>query len=402
MQPRNLIETFSTWIEFDDRGFFCRWVTPSLKLRRSMESCLSVNSSRSVEFWCLYWFKVWEQQLNILAKEHLSAYLQVTLYQVAKEFYSRYQNRFSEYSTPDYFQIGTLHLERVYQKFNPRLGLFGIHAKVTLKNAITDEIRVLDRSAGHSNLSLLFYSSERRLERALAMAGISGKIQEQYLLAWDCFKAIYPSVKSAKNKQSGTLDASAWDAIAEQYNYQASQNDRSATGANVESWMDICSQALRNYCYPSKYSLNQPLSGEDNKELQETIADPQQIDILESQSDLELSQKINGVLQEKLAEVERLAAPTSQHPKQSYYLELVQIISLYYGEGLKQKAIAERVLGTSQQYTVSRRLAEVNKMLLQTLCTWATQELHIPVDSNLINTMNMLITDWLSLNFENK
>jgi hypothetical protein len=88
MRPRqNLVETFSTFLQFDaDR--FSGWVMDP-KLRRSMESCLAKvqHSEISESFWVLYWYKIWQSPptsqaqdayTKSLARSHLTAYLQET------------------------------------------------------------------------------------------------------------------------------------------------------------------------------------------------------------------------------------------------------------------------------------------------------------------------------------
>jgi DNA-binding transcriptional regulator LsrR (DeoR family) len=60
---------------------------------------------------------------------------------------------------------------------------------------------------------------------------------------------------------------------------------------------------------------------------------------------------------------------------------------------LTQQQIAQQ-LGV-KQYTVSRQLTKIKKTLLMELAQWSQKTLHIPVQSDVIDSMSNSLEEWL-------
>lgn len=73
--------------------------------------------------------------------------------------------------------------------------------------------------------------------------------------------------------------------------------------------------------------------------------------------------------------------------------QVQEILQLYYAKELTQDQIAKQL--QIQQYTVSRRLKKAQETLLRFLANWSKDSLHISVTSDLLNSINILMEEWL-------
>ena len=121
MLPRqNLIEIFSSFIEFRaDR--YARWVIAP-ELRRNMENhCRLLSEPQSSQsFWSLYWFSRWQNQPQSLARSHLSAYLQDACYWAAQKA-ARVLSH-TPYRLSDCFQLANAEIDKVLAGYDPTRG----------------------------------------------------------------------------------------------------------------------------------------------------------------------------------------------------------------------------------------------------------------------------------------
>ncbi|NEQ53432.1 MAG: sigma-70 family RNA polymerase sigma factor, partial [Leptolyngbya sp. SIO3F4] len=121
MHPRkSLLEIFSTFIEFEADGFSGWFV--DVKLRRSFEahqaSLAKLDLSESV--WSMYWYRLWQQEPDSIAFNHLSAYLQEVCYWSAQKTVRLLGH--TSYCLSDCFQLASMGVIKVLEGYDPARG----------------------------------------------------------------------------------------------------------------------------------------------------------------------------------------------------------------------------------------------------------------------------------------
>ncbi|MDJ0701696.1 MAG: sigma-70 family RNA polymerase sigma factor [Leptolyngbyaceae cyanobacterium MO_188.B28] len=393
MRPRqDIIESFSTFIQFSD-DCFSRWV-PDPKLQRSMRQCLtkSPESPASGNFWALYWHKLWRGNSSKLAGSHLSAYLQEACYWAAQKTISSFKSL--QYTVSDCFQTSIIETPKILQGFQPVKGVsLNAYARVVFSNVIRNVLRQHQEVDICSNWALLSKVSQKRFVEALQQGGLGTETIARYRLAWFCFKQCHSLHKAAGTRQLPKPDKAIWQAISELYNAerqtQLTPPDPACSPATLETWLAKSAELIRSYLYPAKTSLNLPKSGWESTELQ---------DDLPNNPDSTLDQSL---LAELIAQ-EETEARQSQKAQMNTALRKAlvrldvqkqQMLRLYYAKGLTQQQIAQQL--DIKQYTVSRRLRQAREALLLALANWSQTTLHISPDSNVIRYISTALEEWL-------
>lgn len=389
MRPRqNIIESFSTFIEFSD-DCFSGWV-PDPKLQRSMRSCLAQlpESPASGNFWALYWHKLWQAKASKLACSHLYAYLQEACYWAAQKTISSFVSL--QYTLPDCFQASITETPKILQGFRPVKGFsLNAYARVVFSNVIRNTLRQHQEVDICTNWALLSKLSQKRFVEALEQAGLGAETIARYRLAWFCFKQCYSLHKAAGTRQLPQPDQATWQTIAQLYNTerqcQLTPPGPLCSPATLETWLTKSAKQVRTYLYPAKTSLNLPKSGRESTELQDEL--PSNLDqslladmIAEEEAQNRQTQRmqINTVLRKALVRLD---------------VQKQQLLRLYYAKGLTQQQIAQKL--DLKQYTVSRRLSQAREALLLALADWSQTTLHISPDSNVIRYISTALEEWL-------
>lgn len=391
MLPRqDTVEIFSTFIQFDyDR--FGGWATDT-RLRRSMRQSLNtISVENSANFWALYWHKNWQKQPQSLAREHLIAYLQEVCFWSASKTIAGFSS--SQYTTPDCFQIAIARIDKVLKGFDRERGFnLKSYASITFGNLIRELLRQKKEIDICSDWSLLRKLSQKRMTEALENAGLDQGIIEQYILAWNCFKTIYVPEKANSTRKLSKPNQETWQSIVNLYNQESkTQLSRSTAGATVtseslEKWMLICVKALRSYLFPTVTSINKPKPGYESGEIVDSIVGEVDESLLtdmianeEAQQRNQQQTDINQFLTDTINQLQ----PESQ-----------KLLELYYSLGLKQAEIAQEL--DTQQYTISRKLSKVRKILLKALAQWSQSTMHISLTSDVLNNISSLLEEWLA------
>ncbi|MEA5504785.1 sigma-70 family RNA polymerase sigma factor [Halotia wernerae UHCC 0503] len=382
MQPRQtIIEIFSTFVQFDgDR--FSHWATES-SLRRSIKSCLCHTSRETSEiFWALYWYKFWQvSETKFLAKQHLAAYLQEPCYWTSQKTAASFVS--TQYKLSDCFQMAIAQVDRVLKGFNPEQGsTLKNYASIIFGSAIRETLRQRHEVDICTDWGLLRKISQKRLQESLQNAGLSSETITTYVLAWNCFKTLYLPTKASNSRQLSSPDHETWEAIAQAYNSQSSQQVNSQT---LEKWLLTIAKAARKYLYPTQNSLNVSKGGDDSWELLDNLSSTEHQSLIhelvtqeEEQTRTSQQADINKVLVKAIAQLE---------------LQVQQILQLYYNQQLNQDTIAKQL--DMKQYTVSRRLTKARETLLRSLANWSQDTLHIAVTSDLLTSMSNVMEEWL-------
>ena len=389
MNPRqNIIESFSTFIQFSD-DCFSRWV-PDPKLQRNMRSCLAQqpDSPTSGSFWALYWHQLWRLQSSNLAGSHLCAYLQEACYWAAQKTISSFDGL--QYTVSDCFQISITETPKILHGFRPVKGFsLNAYARVVFGNVIRNALRQHQEVDICTNWALLSKLSQKRFVEALTQAGLNVETIARYRLAWFCFKQSYSLHKAAGTRQLPQPDQATWQAIAQLYNAERQRQltfpDPDRSPATLENWLTQSAELVRNYLYPAKMSLNMPRPGRESSELQDELPSNLDQSLIaemiaqeEDQARQHQRNQINTVLTTALGQLD---------------VQKQQLLQLYYAKGLTQQQIAQQI--DLKQYTVSRRLSQAREALLRALAKWSQTTLHISPDSNVIRYISTTLEEWL-------
>lgn len=395
MQTRkSIIELFTTFLQFDsDKAI--GWVTDG-RLRRNITNYPAdlPKTENSENIWTAHWYKLWLKAPKSLAKGHLSAYLQETCYWVAnktvKNIYS------AQYTVSDCFQMTIARTDKVLKGFKPQMGF-------SLKNygsaIFSSELKELLRQEQEidicTNWRLLRKITQKRLVESLENIGMNSKIAERYVLAWKCYQTLYAPTQRTGTRKLQKPSLQTWEAIAELYNSQRSQqlppNTPECNAEIIEKWMVASAKAVRTYFYPKPTSLNVTRGdGESSRELIDDLPGHQQEPLISQiviqEEELQrqvLRDRISNVLVEAIQELDE---------------ESKKIIELYYGDELNQQQIAKK-LGI-KQYNISRRLSKAREVLLCKLATYCKESLHISLNPPVLDYISTLMKEWLKFKFD--
>lgn len=380
------LETFSTFLQFEgDRA--STWATDA-RLRRRMQKCLE-SAAGSLNFWALYWFKIWQEKSDRGAVDHLTAYLQETCYWSAHKMLLNFAA--VQYTLPDCFQVAIVKVEKILQNFNAQQG-FNLqnYASAIFSSTIRDTLRQRQEVDICTNWALLRKVSQKRLVESLENAGLSAETIASYVLAWNCFKTLYVPTQATGTRKLPRPDDQTWTTIAQQYNKNR-EALLEATPTLIEKWLIACANAARNYLNPTLVSINTPKPGYDSGELLDDVPEsPRESLIADLIADEEIQERqaqrsnLNQVLETAIAQLDE---------------ELRSILRLYYAENCTQQQMATRL--NIKQYTISRRLTKAKELLLKSLATWSQDTLHISLTPALLQSMSAVLEDWLQTHYKN-
>jgi RNA polymerase sigma factor (sigma-70 family) len=388
------LELFSTFLQFEgDRA--ANWATDA-RLRRSMQTCLAQSPTTAGNFWALYWHKAWRvaqakptvgEPAGLLPQGHLTAFLQETCYWSAQKTLATFAA--VQYTLPDCFQVAIAKVTKILQGFNPQQGFsLSNYASAIFSSAIRDTLRQRQEVDICSNWALLRKVSQKRLTEALQMAGLADTAA--YVRAWNCFKTLYVPTQAGGTRKLPKPDADTLSAIAALYNRDRPTGLPTMTPDILEKWLNTCAQAARAYLNPNVVSINTPKPGQDSGELLDDLPESHNpsllADMIAQEEDLERQDQqvqINQVLDQAIADLEE---------------QMRSILQLYYAGTHTQQQIATQ-LGVPQ-YTISRRLTKAKELLLKQLALWSQTTLHISLTSDLLQSMSIVLEDWLAHRFK--
>ncbi|ARV58801.1 hypothetical protein BZZ01_09255 [Nostocales cyanobacterium HT-58-2] len=417
----NNLNKFSTYIMMCDQD---NRLTLKWKHQPSLQRNLKLYEEKHKEFYNLscqqdkgidiayFWRKIalnesqlivdWEPRNKIqLAYEHLASYFEERCYWTAKNLCKDDNvNSWEEYLCIARLLVyNPLKLSGILLKYNSH----NANLETYISHALTNHIKFSLEVSRFSRWRLLYKKSDKELKEALEVLGIVEPEISQVIFARKYFKQVY-LISKIKNPARSTgkkwidPDQEDFEKSAQCYNaekslptapHEVSANSTKVTAKQIQDWMEICITALKNYpkSILPKFSLDALQSAGMIAKL-ESQADVvevewQEISVTEetSENQEDLIKKANSVLSEQL-----------QAMKPDYQ----KILLLYYGFGLNQKQLADR-LGINQS-TISRYLAKSIIQLLETLARfsqpqqwvqqyvekWLEREYHAPVHSDLI------------------
>jgi RNA polymerase sigma factor (sigma-70 family) len=379
MHPRkNLIETFSSFIQFDGDRFHS-WAIDG-KLRRSMQAVVAKSPEDTAEnIWAIYWYRIWlSREIPDLVRGHLSAYLQESCFWSASKTAGTFSN--TQYKLPDCFQIAIAQLEHILKSFNPNQGsTLKNYASAVFGTVIRETLRQRHEIDICTTWGILRKVSQKRLVEALEAAGLSA----------DAVELLYSPNPNNTTRKLSRPDDSTWNAIALSYNSQTKGTTNSQT---IENLLLNAAKATRQYLYPTVTSINATVGSGDTYEILDNIPSNEQESLLTEIIAAEEQENHNSqltVMQQILIETINQLEPPAQ-----------QILQLYYAQGETQQNIAKIL--EIPQYTISRRLTKVRENLLKTLIQWSQEKLHISITPDLLKNTNAIMEEWLQAYYSAK
>jgi RNA polymerase sigma factor (sigma-70 family) len=388
---QDITELFSSFLQFEaDRA--SGWATDA-RLRRNVRNYQNqiTQAEPSPNFWVVYWYKLWNNQPESLAKGHLSAYLQESCYWAAQKTITSIST--TQYTLSDCFQMAIARVDKVLKGFKPEVGFsLSSYASAIFSSELKEMLRQQKEIDICTNWRLLRKLTQKRLVESLQNAGLREVEIASHVLAWKCFQARYVPQQPIGTRKLPKPDDATWDAIAKMYNserHSLPNPGGESSKDTMEKWLVAAAKAARAYLYPSFTSLNAARGDEGSAELLDNLADNlpglKQESLLsefiaeEEQNDRQAQLKhVGNILAAGLKELDT---------------EAQQILQLYYAQGLTQQQIAKQL--EIKQYTISRRLTKARETLLIKLATWSRDILHISLNTTVLNYINTVMEEWL-------
>lgn len=383
-----IAEMFSTFVHFKN-DTDTEWNT-NKKLRQSIETCLKESSSKSEQFWSLYWYRIWLNNTDALAFKHLFAYLQEPCYWAAIKTMTKLSR--IEYELSDLFQMGIAEVEKICNGFNPERSLsIKTYANVAFPSLLKDILRQRRDADICTNYSLLRKVTGIKFVEALENAGLVSEEIARYELAWKCFKLVY-NPNRIGTQRLPEPDQELWLKITNLYN-QERQNLASVSKEldtkTVEKWLEKSAVWIRSYLYPAFSSLSTHYRENDLPEewnLSQVTSESPMTVLIEMEMAEERQQQRQDIHDFLLLSLERLDA------------EKQEILHMYYRQNLTQKEIALKL--NRPQVWVSRKLSRSRETLLEELTKWEQQsqeqqKVNVLLNPNLLKDRSVALEEWL-------
>ncbi len=387
---QSIIELFASFLQLDtDR--VVGWAIDA-KLRRNIlnSQALLPQPEESENFWVYYWYKMWQEAPESLAKGHLSAYLQEVCYWAAQKTITNVSS--SQYSVSDCFQMAIVGINKVLKGFKPNVG-FSLknYSSAIFSSELKEMLRQQQEVDICTNWRLLRKLTQKRLVESLQNVGLSANSISSYVLAWKCYQLLYAPGQPTGTRKLQKPDEATWNAIAQLYNSerhtQLAVPGPESNAETIERWLVASAKAVRSYFYPNVSSINAPRGEEDaGGEYQDILPQLRQESLM---TELIAQQELID-RQSQQAQISSVLVAGIQELDQ----EGKSIIQLYYSQGLTQQQIAQQL--QIKQYTVSRRLTKSKEALLMKLATWCKDSLHISLNSSVLNYISTVLEDWLT------
>ena len=430
MRPRSdLVELFSTFLMLEGESSRSRgtW-TPDSALRRSMEQVVKTQGaelSPDEKIWAIYWHRRWSaSQAKAMdaaqtaakpdprarrAANHLIAYLQEPGYWGANKVFRNLRS--SQQNFSDLFQSAMTRAVKVLSGFDPVVstGLRN-YAEYAFSNIIKDQLRQRREVDASTAWGLLNRVSRKRLIEALQRGGIQGNLQEQYLLAWSCYREHYGAAINRGVEEKTGLKKRArptteiWEKITDTYNRErTSQLTAPApaiTPVALETQLVTTVGLLRNFQNPRAISLDAPLKGAegDSNDFYSLVPDDGRASPMGELMAQEAQQQ-RQQQQQQLSDVLKAAIAQFTDPDHA-------LLQAYYGDQLTQGEIAKRL--DLKQYSISRKLSRLRQKLLKTLLDWQSSlvaehteqaSLHTDLSPAVLDAMGNSLEEWLVMHY---
>ncbi|MGI0481317.1 sigma-70 family RNA polymerase sigma factor [Geminocystis sp. CENA526] len=388
MQKRtNLVTQFSSFLclKEESSSLITYWQnTPELE--RNIQLLLQQQTLSPEADIIAQEFLLWlKQEQDNFKYKHLIAYLQESCFFATQRVYQRLKNYWDLLTWYDYFQWGNLLvsspiplLSNYDHKFQCKLTTY---AKNKLENQLIDQAYQSmgwDRSSDWGLLKKLSLSKQRQcLEK---IGGLQGTNLEQYLLVLQCFKIIYKSKATGRNKQLSPPSLVDFESISKEYNFIITNKQKNLSSLSTQDCQTILLNSIkfvRQYCNPRM--INQ-----DDK-FNNLVVENQLNNLQESNDEQTEYNLVNQILTSAFAELENPQKILFQLWKglQLTQTEVVEVMVINYPNFV------------NQQFQVAREISLVRQYLLNKLIQELFLEQNISLTKAKITELKHPLDDWL-------
>ena len=412
LHPRNLVESFSTFLKISEDEFGDWIIVPQLdksmrdELDNQTKSPVSLQQDSPTDFtkeaqnfWSNFWYEHWKCQSHNLAEQHLLAYLQESCYWATEKVMRRVPQSSSAYTKTGYFQIAVSESPFALKKFNPEKSnnLKGF-AQMFLGDRLKSLIKQQQIADICTPWGLIRKTSTKRLKDVLVAQGLSKQEVLHYRLLLQGFKELHTHPCHRGERTLPEPDEQLWQAVAEYYNQQRHtwlpSSCPAVDSSTAKKQITETTAWIRQFLYPAIESLNQPcFVNEESKqdELQDQLRYSSQE---ESLLDELILMEERDDLQHALEYLQQLIFHTFLKLDE----ETRQMMCLYYCKKLSQQEIME--LMKMSQPTISRRLRRGRKVLLEAIQVGLREKLNKFPDLDELNGVMSYLQEFLNIYLE--
>jgi RNA polymerase sigma factor (sigma-70 family) len=366
---------FCRFLQFTN-GDVHTWLTDQ-SLCRSMESFLKQHSQPVENFLVLSFYGLWQQRPSSIARNHLWAYLQFACLQASRKIavvVRQQAQSISEYGLPNCFHIAIAETDVVLKHF-PSTGMLSLesYARYRFWTLLRDKLRKFRIIRICTDWALLRGLDKKCLTAHLRRCGYGNNI-ETYVFALESFHEGYQLRQNTQIRALQEPDEKTWEKIAQIY------RNKSSSQCELKEIQKLLSDCVR--CVRDIYEISYVHISEDKEQYQDIYEDS-------SLKIFELKKRMDEYNEEQ-SKIEAFLVKLLE----SFDSEKQNILWLYYSQNSTQNKISKEL--DIPQYSVSRRLREVRKLLLKNLAIWSRDEMQINLNQDILNQLNILINEWLA------
>lgn len=399
-RQRELAKQFSSFIHWKKGNEGVTSLVLNRHLLQTNISCLQENDFINEQELAVFWYRDWKEAFtkytakdfkNKYSNNHpLEAYLQKKCFWVARKLHGQYKGNssFRIFEISDYFNISYLQLNQILIKYDPKKNPnLARYVMSGFKYKVIDRLRELDSRSGKSKNYLLVNASNSRFKKALNAYGVSKKLTQKYIYAWEYYKEIYQQRKVQQGNKYSELNTQELENIF--LAIKRANPNLLKDAEQLSDWMNECSSALANYDSVQTESYDRSVDGElGSSSYLELLAEEKELaadNIEQVESDEYSTQLLDKFLEQLIVELEEILKEDQDRAKKGRRCKLADnfdlILELYHGLEINETKIAafinyfypqtngERI----SQCTISRhraRIISAKNMLGDRLLDW--------------------------------
>ncbi|MBE9029590.1 sigma-70 family RNA polymerase sigma factor [filamentous cyanobacterium LEGE 11480] len=408
--PRqDLIEIFSTFLRFeDDRAV--GWLSDRRLQRQIAQAMQAADAPTAETFWVNHWQAVWREHAvsadaadvgqgddasvpaqQRLALGHLSAYVQETCFWSVRRVITKIDS--VQVQIADGFQVAIAQLPKLLNSFDSNLpGSFKAYANTAFANLVRSHLRRRREIDLCSEWGLLLKLSRKQVRESLAHAGFTGDEATAYQLLWQAMLEHYRPAQLKSQRQSAAPTDEMLTLIDQAFQ-QACSNQAITPEAldskQITQRLQALAKHARGYLYPGTKSLNVTYGDSESElisNLPDLAADAPITNLIVQEDQQSRQTQQTQLSQVIMAGIMALEASSQE------------LLRLYYQENATQQAMAQQL--QTKQYTISRKLTRIRQQLLLVVTQWSQTELHISLNSDVIESISNALEDWLQNHYD--
>lgn len=378
-----LEEKYSTFIEVDGvKDYpYIGWISDD-RLARNIKKFSENDRQINEQYFSIYLLKIARQNHNqesqkipnpLIARHHLSAYLEENCYYQAREIYRKLQPY--NYNVT---KVGIFLMARevaanpeTFKDYNSSLSSFSTYAGNKIYEKVIDKLRQGRDEEKYSDTGLLRHISLTKFQESLNLADIKEEEKKRCLLALKCFKKKYlPTEKQGNNKLKPPSEKDL-EGFTKLYQNLSPEKEK-ITGKEILRLLDICLEALKR----ARKKTFIPLDGIEIEKDWENVTNNNPI---YQQESLELQQQIHIVLVGLI---------------QNFPDKAKKIFELEFGLNITQEDVGEYFLRITQG-SVNKQIKTQRKKILKAVGIWSQDNWQITLSSEQLKVIDKELKPYL-------